>query len=258
MGFLSSFLSGNSSGQQQQPQGQQPQGGQNAPQGNQQPGGAQNPNQQQGPNPASHSQVSNPEPVANPTAIYSKMWENNTNQTEAPRLRIDGKVLDEVSSKMDFMQGIPQDLVQKATSGDVQSLIQMMGMVAQKSYRASIEHGSALTDSFIDQRSAYTEKTTGSAVREELLMQDLFKGADGKPLPPYAKKQVADIAKRMQQANPDASPQEIAASTREYLQSVASMMSGESGSKQENQQQGRNGNAGAFDWDKWAESEGQA
>lgn len=258
MGFLSNFLGGNNGGQQQQqPQGQQPQGQQN-PQGNQQPNGGQNGKQQQGPNPSSHSQVSDTEQIADPTEIYSKMWENNTDKTEAPRLRIDGKILDEVSSKMDFMQGIPQELMQKATNGDVQSLIQMMGMVAQRSYRASVEHGSALTDSFVGQRDAFNQQATGSAVREEMLMQDLFKGKDGKPLPPYAKKQIADIAKRMQQANPDASPQEIAQSTREYMQSVANLVSGNSTPDQDERGQGQGGKAGSFDWDKWAETDAQS
>lgn len=255
MGFLSNFLGGNNGGQ-QQPQGQQPQG--NQTQGNQQPNGGQQNQPQQGPNPSSHSQVSNTEQIADPTEIYSKMWENNTDKTEAPRLRIDGKILDEVSSKMDFMQGIPQELMQKATNGDVQSLIQMMGMVAQRSYRASVEHGSALTDSFVGQRDAFNQQATGSAVREEMLMQDLFKGKDGKPLPPYAKKQIADIAKRMQQANPDASPQEIAQSTREYMQSVANLVSGNSTPDQDERGQGQGGKAGSFDWDKWAETDAQS
>lgn len=255
MGFLSMF-GGSSNQNQNQGQPQQPNGGQQPnPQGQQ--GQLQGqPNQgQQGPNPSSHSQVSNSDVMGNPADMYAKMWENNPNKTEAPRLKIDGKVLDEVSGKMDFMQGIPQELMQKATSGDVQSLIQMMGMVAQKAYRSSIEHGSVLTDTFVDQRDAFRDQSTGSAVREELLMQDLFKGADGKPLPTYAKKQIADIAKRLQQANPDASPQEIAESARNYVKEMAKMMSGESSSGSE-EQSGMGGNkAASMDWDKWADQQ---
>ena len=250
MGILSSLF-GSSDNQQQNNQ-QNQQGNQQGPQGQQQGQGNQ---QQQGPNPSSHSQVSGTDTIPDPTAIYSKMWENNPNKTEAPRLKIDGKVLDEVSGKMDFMQGIPQDLMQKATSGDVNSLIQLMGMVSKNTYRASIEHGSALTDSFVGQRDAFRDQSTGSAVREELLMQDLFKGADGKPLPTYAKKQIADIAKRLQQANPDASPQEIAQSARNYVSEMAKMMSGESSQGSEEQPNGGGNKAPAMDWDKWADQQ---
>lgn len=224
------------SGQQQNNQGQQP------------PNGQQQGNANADPNASQSGQSSNP------ADIYSKMWENGTNATEAPRLRLDSKVLDEVSGKMDFMQGIDPNLVQKATSGDVQSLMQLMGQVAQKSYRASIEHSSALTDGFINQRESFNEARTGSAVKSELLMQDLFKGKDGKPLPDYAKKQIADIAKRMQQSSPDATPQEIAASVRDYIKSFAGMVTDDDSSNgQQNAALDGQQNQ-PFDWDKWANS----
>lgn len=247
MGVFDKFFGG--SGQQQTQQQQQPNG---------QPPAQGQPNQQQsqgsqgaqGNNPVAHSNVNNPDPIPDPSALYAKMWENKTDQSEAPRLRLEGNVLDEVSGKMDFMRDAPQELVQKATSGDVQSLMQLMGWVSQRTYRASIEHSSALTDSFVSQRDAYNAKGTGSAVRSELLMQNLAVGKDGKPLPDYAKKQIADIAKRMQASYPDATPQEIAQSVREYVQGIAGMVSGDP--QESNQKQQPSADQGAFDWDKWA------
>lgn len=47
---------------------------------------------------------------------------------------------------MDFTKGINGEVLQKATSGDVNALLDIIKTVGQNSYRAAIEHNTALTE----------------------------------------------------------------------------------------------------------------
>lgn len=63
--------------------------------------------------------------------------------------KIDPKVLSDVSSKMDFTREVNQETLAKATSGDTAALLDIIKTVGQNSYRAALEHNTALTDSYL-------------------------------------------------------------------------------------------------------------
>jgi hypothetical protein len=246
MGIFDTMFGGNkqpAQGQQQPPQGQQ------APTGQQ---GQTNPPAQQSANPAAPTNVDGSNTPADPTAVYAKMWENSTNKPDvAPSLRIDGKVLDDVSSSLKFSRNAPPELMQKAMSGDMQSMVDLMEWNAQQAYKHAMQHQSALTDQFVGQREEFQQKGFGKAVQQELTMNSLFGGETGKALPDYAKRQFSDAAKRFAAANPDASPQEVAEATKEYFRNMASLAGG---SPSNGQQQEQNTQARTVDWDSWADS----
>jgi hypothetical protein len=87
----------------------------------------------------------------NPLDVYSKMFDNANKDSDiqAPTFKIDPKVLSEVSGKMDFTRGIDAEILQKASSGDTAALLSLIKTVGQNSYRAAIEHSTALTDTFL-------------------------------------------------------------------------------------------------------------
>jgi hypothetical protein len=246
MSIFSSMFGGGSNQQQQPPASQQqpPQGQQS----NGQPGQT-NPPAQQSANPAAPTNVNGSNTPPDPTAVYAKMWENNPNKPDAaPSLRIDDKVLNEVSSSLKFSRNAPPELLQKAMSGDMASMMEMMDWTAQQAYKHAMQHQSVLTDQFVGQREDFQQKGFGKAVQQELTMNNLFAGESGKALPDYAKRQFSDAAKRFAAANPDASPQEVADATKEYFRNMAALAGGGTPTQQQEQK------PAPMDWDKWASS----
>lgn len=248
MSFLQSLFGGQGQQQQQQqPNGQQQQ--QNQPQGQtngQPPANGQAPAN----NPAQGGNVNGTNTPVDPVEFYNKMWQNNPNQqSEAPpKLAIDSDTLSKVSSQIDFTQGIDPQLVQKATSGDINSLMQLMNAVSQNTYRTAMQHQSAVTDAFVGQREEFFGKKIPSVIRDELTMNSISSSAQKAPA--FVKQQLSEIAKKMQAANPDASPEEIATAARQYVADLSKAVNGDSNQGQAQSQQRQE----AVDWDAYFES----
>lgn len=226
---------------QQQPQQQPNQGQQSQPQGD--PNQGQQPNGQSTPN----SQINGSNTPPDPMAAYAKMFDNNPNQNSeaAPSFSLDPKVLDQVTGSMDFMQGANQELVQKATNGDVGALMELMNHVGRKAYRSSLEHSSTLTDKFVNLREGHFSKGIPNAVREELTMGAIT-GSEGGVTSPVVRQQLVEIAKKIQKANPDASPHEVAQSARKYVSDLYNTMNPTTESQNTNANK-----AGAVNWDSY-------
>lgn len=227
-----------------------------APQNNQSP---QQPVGQQGPNaPAQQSQQGmqpngNPTPNSNvngsnqavdPMAAYATMFTNNPDKQGevAPSFTIDGKVLDTVTGQLDFTKNVPPELMQKAMSGDMKSFMDIMNHVGREAYRNSLQHSSAMTDKFVGMREEFNGKRLPNLVREELTMGEITGGAGAKS--PIVRQQLVEIAKKYQAANPDASPQQVAAAAKQYVADLYGALNPEASSQgvKDKQQQGT-------DWD---------
>lgn len=259
-GFLESLGFGRQQQQQQQPQ---PSGQQAAPNGQQQqqPTGQGQPNgQQQAPGqgqqstgqPTPNNQVNGSNTPVDPLAAYQAMWQNNTNQEEAPpSLTLDNKVLDQVTGSMDFTKAIKPEVLQRAMSGDSQAMVEMMNEIGRQAYRSALQHNSTLTDKFVSMREDHQfNKRVPSMVRDELTLGALT-GADGQKMSPVARQQLAEIAKRYQRANPDASPSEVAAAAKKYVEDIYQAINPNASSQQQQNQQQQ---PAEVDWDKYFES----
>jgi hypothetical protein len=183
----------------------------------------------------------------NPLDSYAKMFENATKNTasagEAPKFALDPKVLGEVSSKLDFTQGVDQETMQKALNGDAKALMQVVNDATRNAYRAALEHGSTLTDTFVSQRSEHDKKQVGSAVRSQLTNNALASTPNYDH--PVIKRELTKAAEAFEAANPDASPQEIAEAAKKYIQDIASALNPTSKTtSKETQEEGR-------DWEKY-------
>lgn len=204
-------------------------------------------------NPGAPTNLDGSNTPADPTALYAKMWDNDPSQSgEAPpALKYDPQVLDKVSSGMDFLQGIDPALMQKATSGDISALMQVINQSNQRAYRASLEHNGAVVDNFIGRREQHLSKGLPSIVRGELTRGALFDGGEGgTQLPSFAREQLADTARRIQAAHPDASPQQVAAAAKKYFTDMNDAVNQPIGQKKQNAQA-----PGSFDWDSWADEQ---
>lgn len=164
------------------------------------------------------------EPAVNPLDTYAEMFKNaaKAKPEEAPAFKLDEKVLTEVSSKMDFMKGIPPELVQKAQSGDAAAMMQMMQISNQNAYKAALEHSSALTDTYLNQRSTFEQSKINSGVREQLTHQALASTPNYNH--PVIKAELNSKAAEFAKAYPDLPPQEIAKAAQKYINDLYAAM----------------------------------
>lgn len=160
----------------------------------------------------------------NPLDIYSKMFENaaKNSDIQAPDFSLDPKVVNEVSSKLDFTKEVPPELMEKALGGDTKALLSVIQQTSQNAYKAALQHGTALTDTFVKQRSDYDQKTINSGVKRELTTHALSDAPNFNH--PVVRQELNRVAAQFAKANPDASPQEIAKSAQQYITDLSSAL----------------------------------
>jgi hypothetical protein len=204
-------------GQQGQPTQQQANNTQNQPTGN--PGSTPG---STGSNGANGGNEGNNSPV-NPMDAYGKMFDNTGLQADKPpSFSIAPDVMDKVVGQQDFTKGINPELFQKVLQGDSNAFMEVLNSVGRNAYRSSIEHGGMLTDQFVSAREGHSNKGFSSKVKQELTTNAL----SGTPnfQHPVVRKQLTEIATRMSQLHPDASPQEIADLSKQYLTDLSSVI----------------------------------
>lgn len=200
------------------------------------------------PNPAvdATGKIPGTEPLnQNPLDIYSKMFDNaaNNSDIQAPSFKLDPKVLGDVSSKMDFTRGINPEVLSKATNGDVSALMDIIKTVGQNAYKASLEHSTSLTDTFLTQRGEFEGKQVAKGVKNQLTSNELSNAPNYSH--PVVKAELNRVAAQMSAANPDASPVEIAKAAQQYINDLSNALNPKASSNSPN-----DGN-GDFDWTKY-------
>lgn len=160
----------------------------------------------------------------NPLDSYAKMFENAAKNSgiQAPVFKLDDKVVDEVSSKMDFTKAIPPETMQKAMSGDAQAFLSVIQATTQQAYKAAIQHSTSLTDTFMNQRAEYDQSRINSGVKEQLTTQAMSDAPNFDH--PVIKQELNRVANQFAKANPDATPQEIAKASQKYISDLASAL----------------------------------
>lgn len=169
----------------------------------------------------------------NPLDAYSKMFDNATKQSDiqAPSFAIDPKVLQDVSSKMDFTRGVDSELLQKATGGDAASMLQLIQEVGRNAYRASLEHTTKLTETHLGQRAEFESKRLQQGVKQQLTSDALSSNANYNH--PVIKAELNRIATSFARSPEfaDASPAEIANAAKKYLDDINNAMNPKSSGK---------------------------
>ncbi len=215
------------------------------------PGESQQPNQnaQQGgmgdsSNQNSQMSADQNKPV-DPLAAYGKLFEESKSAPEVPpSFKLDSELVGKTAASMNFLQGIPEEVMAAAQNGDSKAIMQMINISAQKAYQAALSHSSHLTDQFVTSRSKYDmEKNLAPRVKSELTQQAL--SAAPNYANPVVREKLNEEARRFQKAYPDASPQEIAQMAQQYIMDLANALNPTAGkaSKQEAE--------GEMDWTKY-------
>lgn len=175
----------------------------------------------------------NPQLPPNPLDTYTKLWETANQGTEAPpAFAVDSKVINEVSSSMDFVRNAPEDLMTAAQNGDMKAIMGLMNHAARKSYEAALSHGTALTDKYLNIRSQHDQAQIGHKVKSEMVSASFADIPNSSH--PVVKQELRRIADGMQKMNPDMRPEEIVAATKEYFINVQNAMNG-TGQQQQQQ-----------------------
>lgn len=160
----------------------------------------------------------------NPLDAYNKMLENagKSSDIQAPSFRLDPKVLGEVSSGMDFTKGIDPALMEKALAGDTKSLMAVINQSNRAAYSASLEHATALTETHLGQRAAFDQGRVDKGVKQQLTTNALSTAPNYSH--PVVKAELNRVANQFASANPDASPQEVAAAAQKYIADLSAAL----------------------------------
>ena len=243
MGIMDLFKS-NQPATAQPAQGQQPQAGQQ-PQG--QPKGQQQPQPSIDPNTGNPIQADSKDP-SNPLEVYKDLFKiSESAEDTPPAFQIEPTKLKEAASSLRFSQNLPQELMQKAMSGDAQAMMQAMELIGQQAYETALSHTSALTDKFVGIRSAYDQKNLGRLVKGELTTSALSSIPNFKDNP-AVRAQLTTIASAFQAQNPDATPDQIREQTLKFINDLASNISP---SDPNAQNKGGSAKAEEIDWTAW-------
>lgn len=191
-----------------------------------------------------NQQQQGPAAPQNPLDLYSGLWDTSKQQPDTPpAFALEPETLTKVSSSLDFTRNVPPELMEKATSGDMNAMLQLMNHVGRQAYEASLSHGATLTDKFVGARSQYDQRTIGAQVKNEMVSSS-FKDVPNSHHP-VVKQELTRIAKAMQQQYPDASPDEIVKHTKEYWTAIQQAMNPDANKPADAS------TSGETDWDKF-------
>lgn len=165
---------------------------------------------------------------SNPLDIYNKMFDttNSADDDAPPSLALSREALDKVTSQLDFSSGIDQAALDQFAQGDFSALPSMLNKVAQQAYSTAMQHNSALTDQYVNQRSEYDSKRIAPAVKSTLTQSHLDKDLGDLANQPAMKAQMSETASRLAKAYPDATPDWIASQAKQYVIQSASQLLG--------------------------------
>jgi hypothetical protein len=172
----------------------------------------------------------------NPLDAFKGIFDNTPSDSTnlPPSFSIPQEALTKVAGGLDFTKGVAQDLMAKAKTGDVESIIQLMQETSKQAYMTAMQHTSGLSNEFINTRLAHEQKGLGGLVRQELTTSAL-----GQSTPqfshPVVKEQLIKVAQGLQKQYPDASPEQIATMSKEYVQELANALNPNAGQSQSQQ-----------------------
>lgn len=192
----------------------------------------------------------------NPLDVYAKVFQNaaTNSDIQAPSFSLDPKIIADVSSKMNFTQGVNPELLQKATTGDAAAMIELIQEVGRNSYRAALEHSTKLTDTHLGQRAEFDSKKLVKGVKQQLTSDALSSSDNINLNHPVVRAELNRIAQTFA-ASPeyaDASPQQIAQAAKKYMQDIQEAMNPPSKNRGSKGNQGDKGSDdGGVDYMKW-------
>lgn len=193
----------------------------------------------QAPQPAPAPEPEKPVEIPDPMDVYSKMFEKAAAVTNEgpPAFNLDSETLSKVSSQMDFMKGVPPELLERAQNGEAKAMMELIQHTNRNAYAAALDHGTKLTDTYMGRRGEYDKSAVQSSVKTSLLDQEVASQANLKN--PLVKQEVARIAREFAKSSPDANPKDIVQQAVNYFNDIHAAITPQSSPEQQKQQAGQ-------------------
>lgn len=231
----------------QQPQQQQPQ---QPPQGA--PGSSmqlQNP----GADPSQQPQGTPQQPPSSPLDQFKDLWKDAGNNGASsadpfasPLFNTDPAKIVEAAGKADFLSQVPQELIQKAMSGnDPQAFMQIINAVGQQALAMSLQLSTATTE----QAGQRIGERFNKALPERFKDMQLGQMPATNPVlnHPAAEPMLRNLRDQVRRQEPNLRPDEVNAKAEQYLMSFASTLVGNNSGGGQGQQGGQQ----EQDWEAW-------
>lgn len=178
--------------------------------------------------------------------LFAEMFQNSgasSASKQAPSFTIPTEALEAAKGKMNFLDGAPEEAMQKLQNGDLSGLNDMLNHVGRQAYAAALSHGSQVTGKFLDDRMGFERDQFGGLIDERLATNNL----DGiQDLHPVAQDLFRQTVVSLKKNFPQASSEQIQAQAWAMLESLGGQLD-RKGRMQEQQKQ-----AAEPDWDKYA------
>lgn len=194
------------------PQQQQPSG---TPGSSMQPGGGQPETTQQN----------------SPMDAFANLWQNDPNQQNqnadpwsSPLFNSDPSKILEAANQQDFLRSAPQELLQKALGGDMQSMLDLINHSTRQALGLSLQLQTATTEQAGKRIGERFNQSLPSKFKELSVRNQ--KPNNPALEHPAVKQVMESIRDRITAKNPDKRPEEIQAMTEDYFQQFSHLFSG--------------------------------
>lgn len=200
--------------------------------------------------------VQAPAEPANPLDNFASVWQTPQGNNGAPQgdplatplLNSDPSKIAAAAGKMDFLAKVPQEVMQRAMSGnDPQAFMQVMNFVGQQTLAAAAQLSTAATE---HSHRANNQRLMGVLPGQIKAAQLASMTPENPVLQHEASQPLLKVVRtQIQQSEPNLSPQQIQAKAEQYLMTFASQLSPQAAAPAP-----APGTDGSQDWDNWANS----
>jgi len=198
---------------------------------------------------AANALPAEPKTQQTPLETLEALWQNKPKSDGTPidtTLGITPEVLSEVTPKLQFTDGIDPTVMAKFQEGDVGAMQAVMEHMSKQAYSTAMQHSLALVNSNLDTRASLLPDKINSSIRSNLTDSAVLASGVPNSASPTVQRELKRVAGQFREANPNATPQEIAHATQAYFRELQSAMSPQPTPKGTPTQS-------AAEWDNWFE-----
>jgi len=186
-------------------------------------------NSTMGTNPGAANQLpAEPPKPQTPLEVLEGLWQNKPKTDNTPvdtTLSITPEVLSKVTPELQFAAGVSPEIMQKVQEGDTGAIQSMMEHIAKQAYSTAMQHSLALVNSNLETREGLLPELINKNVRSNLTESAVLGSGIPNTASPTVQRELKRVAGQFREANPSASPEEIARATQAYFTELQTAMS---------------------------------
>lgn len=175
------------------------------------------------------------EPVSPQLDPFKDIWQTpatdpNSDPFSTPLLTVDPQKIQEAVGKMDFLSGMPNDLLTKATSGDAGAFTQVVNTAIQKALAAQVQLSTQMTEGAITKNNERHLTALPGRIREAQVKD--VRSSNPVLNHPAAAPMLDSLKRNIMQRQPKLSPIEVHQQAEDMLTAFGSALTGEQQQKE--------------------------